>query len=256
MKTPKFFKMVTVFGAIAVAATLVCFRGSSDQSGRHPLLEELGRLRVAMQRLLDRTTHQIEALDPACAKLRESEAELNSRCRVLVASDEELLQDLDDHEQVLRAYAKLVEANEGAVLPDGKYVSVETVYRQYAFEREKRRLLTETQSQRSAHRATVDQLRRATQQRLVTATKALNDLQRSREQLLQQQEHIELLVRTFSAAGLPERTVEHDVQRLQREIAAIQDQLDVQIIGLPDTIAIDPLELTENSFVHEGKVVP
>lgn len=256
MRLSKFLKSSTVLGAIAVAAALVYYRGAPHGPKPHPLLAELDRLRTETQLLLDKTTRQISVVEPPCAKLRETEADLDSRCRDLAVSVEESRRAVEGQEQVLRDYATLVEKDQGAVLPDGKYISDEMVYRQFEFEKEKHRQLRQTLEMRSATRETIDRLRAAAKQRLDQSTKMLAELRGARDQLQQQSEHIKLLAQTFSAAGLSEQSLERDVIRLQREIAAIQDQLDVQFDELPETIVIEQLESIETSLVRKRKVVP
>jgi chromosome segregation ATPase len=145
-------------------------------------------------------------------------------------------------ERLLSEYAQLVEKDEGAVLPNGKYISVEAVCRQYAFEREQHSVLRQQHELLVSHREHTGRTRQTTQERLAKAASTLGELRQAYEQLQQQTTHIELLMQTFSAAGLPESTLAGDVKRLQREVAAIQDQLDVQFLELPETISVERLE--------------
>lgn len=242
MNTAKLFKTPIVVGVIAAAAAVVYYRGAPQRATQHPLLAELDRLRADTEQLLDKTTRQIGVLDPACAKLHETVAELDARCRELAASVDDSQRALNEHEQVLRQYSTLVEKQEGAVLADGKYIPVDIVYQQYAFEQQRHRILMDSKERQVTCRATFDRFRQTARQRLAKAVNALADLHQAREQLQKQTEQAELLVQTFSAAGLSESSLESDVKRLRREIATVQDLLDIQMVELPDTIAIEQLE--------------
>ena len=233
MNTAKLFKTAVVVGVIAAAAAVVYYRGAPQRATQHPLLAELDRLRADTGQLLHKTTRQIGVLDPVCAQLRDTVAELDARCRELAASVDDSQRALDEHERVLRRYSTLVEKQEGAVLPDGKYFPVDIVYRQYAFEQQRHRILTDSKQRHVTHRTALDRLRQAARQRLAKAIDTLADLHQAREQLQKQTQQIELLVQTSSAAGLSESSLESDVKRLQREIATIQDLLDIRTVELP-----------------------
>ena len=250
MKSSTFFKTMALVVTGAAAVFVYDCRGVPDRSARHPLLVELQHMRTETQELLQKTSRQIDAIDPACTRLRKTVNELDARCRELAAEVDRLQQELTDREVVLRKYATLVEKDEGALLSDGTYISVATVRRQFSYEKDKHRQLKQLHQRRSTRMHTLDRLRDTAQRRLIVASRKLAALRQSQEQLGQQATQIAFLEQTFTDAGLSERSLATDVRRLQREIAAIQDRLDALSIGLPEILAIEESGGAGVSFVH------
>lgn len=241
----RFFKLIVVLAAVGVMAAVAYNRGRPHREVRHPLVVEIGRLHADAARLYADVCAGIDSLDSATGTLRESLNAVDERVADIQRRAEQAQVKLTQTQQTLDKYAPLAARNEGVILPDRQYVSPHVVREQYDFERDHRDVLREKLALLIEHRANAERLQLATQERYQKTNTTLAKLCQARDQLQEQLAHLELLMQTFSEDGLVEATFQSDVRRLQDEITSMQDQLDVYLRELPDTIALERGQPTE-----------
>jgi len=241
-------KVIVVLAVIGALAAIAYKRGQPSRDVRHPVEAELRRLHADAARLHGDVCTGIESLDDAQIKFGNSVDRVDERVASAQRRVEEAQSALAQRQQALKTYSTLVAKDQGAMLPDGRYVSPDVVRRQYEFERDEVQSLRQKLAIFEQHRDNAERVRQGFQERYDQTHSTLAKLRAARNQLQEQLAHLDLMLQSFAGEGVAESMFEDDVRRLQSDITSIQDQMDVYLRELPEILALQRADSSEIDF--------
>lgn len=258
-------KVFVVLGVIAIIGVVAYRRSSPSRqpakepirhSGKDPLVAEIERLEADIERLLAELSSRTESIEAVAVKLGNAMTELDNRRSQTQVEIEAARRALDEQSELLGKYEGLAEKKQGAILPDGQYISADVVDRQCRYEFNKLKFKLAKLDILGEHLENIERIRRSTKQRHERAKTALAKLYQSAEQLCAERDQLALYCQSYLDHGGTRLLPSSDFVRLQIEIEGIQDYLDELFQEVPETINIEPLTPAETSLIPKRQVLP
>lgn len=245
-------KVFVVLGVIAVIGVVAYRRSASTRhptkepirhSGNDPLVAEIERLEADIERLLAELSSRIDSIEAVAVNLGNSMTEMDNRRSQTQVEIEAARIALDKQSELLGKYEGLAEKKQGAILPDGEYISADVVDRQCRYEFNKLKFKRAKLDILGEHLENIERIRRSTKQRYEKAETALAKMRQSAEQLRAERDQLALYRQSYSDHGGTRLLPNSDFVRLQIEVEEIQDYLDEYFREMPETIHPDGLVL-------------
>lgn len=238
----RILKIVFVVSVIAAIAFVVYRHGKPAKQGNHPLVVHLQRVRTDSEQLLTHVSAQIESFDKTLADLANGMSVTHGRVSQFDEEIADTLESAAEQKQSLARFSDLLVDEQGVVLANGTYISQRDVRDQLQFEEAKLATIQQRIGSLTALRGSALTLHSSLEQQHDRAKAARLKLSEAKQRLEAQLTYIATLSDAMSGNVIP-NSFASDLERLESDVAGLQDQLDIYMNGLPGTLAIDQLKM-------------